>query len=340
LADTLKKLVTKAVPSLQRRVFVSSDGKSIPDYVKWEAAVTSAHQESSVVIALMTPNSVFRPWVIYEAGGANFQRRKPLFVVRANGLAADSLPGPLRPWQSIELSSLEDVKTLCQSVAKLLRKNFQWDRGICRIAEQVVLFASKQAGDWALVNTSLTSEVMHDSPFNLLNLLDLDSPFSAKKDICVVGQNLHTLVTNREFKCRIFKWLKNGTSTQRRFALVTCNPRQTAVVKAWQELHQSKLFIRHLNESVRTFKLWQREAQKKCRKGKLLFKPMDDFPLNITFVDPEEDSGFLVLTVVSVSGATGDRPHFIVGKHQQRHVFYYYWLPILQHLQRDPLWRL
>jgi hypothetical protein len=201
--------------------------------------------------------------------------------------------------------------------------------------------AKDTGGDWTLVSTSLAAEVVHRSPFNLENLLDQDSPFSAKKVICVVGQSLHSLVAIPEMKSRIFKWLDNGTgiSTQRRFALVTCDPRQRVIVKAWEQLHQDKRFIPQLMNSVKRFKSWQSEARTKCRKGKLLFRPIEAFPLNIMFVDPEEDSGFFVLTAVSMSGATGNRPHFVVGKHQQPQAFNYFWLPILQHIQCDPLWK-
>jgi hypothetical protein len=339
LAKELKSLISLAVPSLKNRVFVSSDGNSIPQYVKWEMSITDAHKESSVVVALMTPNSVFRPWVMYEAGGANFHRKKPLFVVRANGLSVDSLPGPLKQWQSTDLSKDEDLKTLCQSVASALRLRSRWDRGTLQLANAVAISANKYAGDWGVVNTSLTAEVVHGSPFNLENLLDQESQFSAKNVICVVGQSLHSLVEMPQIKSRIFKWLENRVYTQRRFALITCDPRESKIVRAWQRLHHNKDFIPHLLEAVRTFKSWQREARRKCRKGKLLFAPIKVFPLNVTFVDPEEESGFLVLTAVSISGATGNRPHFVVGKHQQPQAFNYFWSPILQHIQTHPLWK-
>jgi hypothetical protein len=340
LAEAMRKLLSKAVPSLQESIFVSSDSKSIRKHEKWDPAITQAHQQSGVVIALMTPASVFRPWVIYEAGGANFQSRKPLFVVRANGLGTDSLPGPLTQWQSTDLSHAEDVKILCQSIATLLREKIYWLSGISQAVKKVTDAAKMQAGDWSLVTTSLTSAVVHKSPFNFLNLLDGKSAFAAKKTVCVVGQNLHTLIVNPAFKQRIFDWLENRSYPQRRIALITCNPKQTEVVNAWQVLHDKKLFVEHLNAAARTFKLWQKEAQRKCRDGKLLFMPMDDFPLNLTFVDPEERSGFLVLTSVSTSGATGDRPHFIIGRNQHPKTFDYYWLPILQHIQRHQSWSL
>lgn len=340
LAKQLQELLSKAIPSLMGKVFVSSDGDSIPAYVKWEPAIIKAHQESSAVVALMTPNSVFRPWVIYEAGGANFQRRKPLFVVRANGLTADSLPEPLKQWQSLYLSTVEDLSKFCESVADVLgRRASPWNKALDNIAQGIVRSSKKQAGDWALVKASLAADTAHASPFNLLNLLDDDSPYAAQRDICVMGQGLHTLVTNPVFRDRIFRWLERKP-VRRRLVLVTLDRQQTSLVGAWQTLHGHKAFVEHLDEAENIFRKWQKDARNRRPTLRLIYRPIKEFPLNITFVDPEQPSGFLVLTPISTKVETADRPHFVVGKHQQRRVFDYYWLPIMEMIREDPLWKL
>ena len=52
----------------QITVFVSSDPQSIPAGNKWREDITSALNESKLLIILYSPRSKTRPWISFEAG--------------------------------------------------------------------------------------------------------------------------------------------------------------------------------------------------------------------------------------------------------------------------------
>ena len=93
--------LTPLICSKKEAVFCSSDKESIRmDDVLYEK-ITQVLQSAKVVIALITPNSLYRPWVLFETGGAHFfkvdgakKNHKPLFLVYANGINSKSLPAP------------------------------------------------------------------------------------------------------------------------------------------------------------------------------------------------------------------------------------------------------
>ena len=129
MANLIKEILVGSLRLPNReKIFVSSDEESIRlDDIQYER-ITTALQSSKIVLALITPNSVHRPWVLFEAGGAHFfgkscekKLSKSLFLLCANGIKPESLPAPLKPREAKDLRDRNVVSQLCREIVG--RKN-------------------------------------------------------------------------------------------------------------------------------------------------------------------------------------------------------------------------
>jgi hypothetical protein len=321
LAAALRDLICSALKLDTKRVFVSSDGESLQLGEKGEPQITEAHKSAKAVVALMTPRSIFRPWVIYESGGADFQAGKPLFVVLANGAEVASLPEPLKHWQATKLTSLGCLESLCSLLRDALRRRRAYAPPQ-EVVDTVLKLASQGTGDWARVNVALVAARADRSPFNMEGILTEGSPESARKEVRVIGLKLSTLAGYEDyFKGKIFAWLKADRS--RSFHVTICGPSWHKEGKAWMA-GLDEQFGNLLTQSTSVFRRWVREARAK----RLSFHAATArvIPITAVFVDPSEDYGYVVLTPIVYNRRLSDeRPHFVVGRKQNEAVFEYYW---------------
>lgn len=112
LADWIRKHLLGALT-----VFVSSDGASIRGGDQWMEKIEEALCDAQVVIVLCSPDSLKRPWVFFEAGGAFFMRAR-VIPICLPGLAAGDLPTPLSFLQAYELSRPEHLRQLIEILAE------------------------------------------------------------------------------------------------------------------------------------------------------------------------------------------------------------------------------
>ncbi len=110
LAKLIKQLLVKSLKLSNNQVFYSGDEKSIRTNTIEYDRITEALRSAKVVIALMTPNSIYRQWVLFESGGAHFSPSDKLFLVYANGINPKSLPAPLKPSRAQDLSKRNIIK--------------------------------------------------------------------------------------------------------------------------------------------------------------------------------------------------------------------------------------
>ena len=103
LALQLKAFLENALkPGIHERlVFCSSDVGDIEGGADWYPEIIAALRTSRLCLALLTPNSIHRPWILYESGGAYavFQRSptsRRLIPVLARGLTSSSVPAPFK----------------------------------------------------------------------------------------------------------------------------------------------------------------------------------------------------------------------------------------------------
>lgn len=111
LKEALESFFLRAI-----RVFVSSAEGEIVLGSDWFESIENALTEADAVILLLTPRSITRPWVNFEAGAAWFAK-KPLLPICAGGLTADQLPPPFNRKQALELRAEADILKLFQSIA-------------------------------------------------------------------------------------------------------------------------------------------------------------------------------------------------------------------------------
>jgi hypothetical protein len=104
IAALIKSELERLLP--ERKVFVASRPGDIPTGAEWLTEIQTNLRQAKVFVILLTPRSVARPWVWYEAGVAwhSDQRRLPVVV---GELDLGNIPYPLGASQALQLSDPE-----------------------------------------------------------------------------------------------------------------------------------------------------------------------------------------------------------------------------------------
>ncbi|SRR5579871_239163 len=121
LAQAFDHLLTDASGGVIQ-TFRSSDktGKAGIDYGEdWFSKITKTLADASDVVALLTPNSVDRPWILFEAGFAVGQRGTKVYGIALGVPFAKATGGPFARFQNCEAK--ED--TLTTVVLELIKRN-------------------------------------------------------------------------------------------------------------------------------------------------------------------------------------------------------------------------
>ena len=121
LAEAFDHLLTDASGGVIQ-TFRSSDqtGRAGIDYGEdWFSKITRTLADASDVVALLTPNSVDRPWILFEAGFAVGQRGTKVFGIALGVPFAKATGGPFARFQNCEAK--ED--SLTTVVLELIRRN-------------------------------------------------------------------------------------------------------------------------------------------------------------------------------------------------------------------------
>jgi TIR domain len=106
--------------------FVSSDRQSIVGGDRWLSKIEEAIGRAAMVLVLCTKDSVLRPWVNFEAGGA-WMAKKRVVPVCYGDLKPSDLPEPLRSLQGYSVhnpTDMHDLVALLARVAELRTPNF------------------------------------------------------------------------------------------------------------------------------------------------------------------------------------------------------------------------
>jgi hypothetical protein len=102
---------------LSKDVFISADDWAVLAGEIWLDRITKELESSKVVVLMLSENSVKRPWINFEAGGA-WLAKKPIIPACFNGLSRDKLPKPYSAIQALNLP--EDLYYLVRSVSEHL----------------------------------------------------------------------------------------------------------------------------------------------------------------------------------------------------------------------------
>ncbi len=112
LKESISELLLGAI-----EFFVSSDRSSIIGGDKWLSKIEGNLKTSSVSLVLCSKQSVHRPWINFEAGGAWMAGKRVVPVCHA-GMSPRELPEPLRSLQAYELSNPGDLQDLVGLLAR------------------------------------------------------------------------------------------------------------------------------------------------------------------------------------------------------------------------------
>jgi hypothetical protein len=101
VAQALQRFIQVKLGDMQD-VFLSADPWMIYAGEDWLRKITSELRSAKVVVLLLTPTSVQRPWVNFEAGGA-WLAGKPVIPVCFGGLTPATLPKPYSSLQGVTI---------------------------------------------------------------------------------------------------------------------------------------------------------------------------------------------------------------------------------------------
>lgn len=134
LAEVLQKHIKRDFLGLID-VFVSSDGASIDTGDDWLQSVKVNLKQAKAVVVLCSKESIGRPWVNFEVGGAWLQG-VPIIPVCHTDLKPEDLPLPLKLLQAVDASQPAGLKRLYARLAKIIASE-EPDADYVEIADDV-----------------------------------------------------------------------------------------------------------------------------------------------------------------------------------------------------------
>jgi hypothetical protein len=323
LAEALKDCVSKAFKLAPNKIFCTGSRVPLRMGKKNLDEITNALRQAKAVVAVMTPNSFYSPWVWFESGGGHVHKQKRLFMTIANGTNLQCLPSPLNTWEVGELARQEGMRKLCDALKEKLKPHWELGPIDKKHIRNIRQLAAPGVGEWKDVTPALVAPTLIHSPFMVFNLLDQRHPHSAKREIFLIGQHLRGLSQPDgafgNCKRKIFNWLR--ADKKRKFHVLISSG-QSEGNKAWQ-LILGQDFVKDLAESTKRLKRWKEEAKRKRLGFRLKFA--DFVPLGATFVDVAGDKGLMMLRPFFSAAEPAGRPEFILAREQNNRAFDYYW---------------
>ena len=99
--------------------FMSSDKNAIYAGEDWMNRIFDELKKTKVLISMLSPTSVARPWINFEAGAA-WMRDTKVIPVCFGGLLLDNLPKPYSSLQAIDIRKHSGSHYLVTSIAHYL----------------------------------------------------------------------------------------------------------------------------------------------------------------------------------------------------------------------------
>jgi PAS domain S-box-containing protein len=89
----------------------------------WTNEIESRLMASRVILVLLTPNSLGRPWIYFESG-YGFSNRKTQVIPLCLGITVSDVPFPLKMFQCYEIGNLESLTGFCRKLFNQLHVRF------------------------------------------------------------------------------------------------------------------------------------------------------------------------------------------------------------------------
>jgi hypothetical protein len=100
-------------------VFVSSLPGSIEPGSDWLKTIQKKLDVATIVVVLITPISIHRPWIWFEIGASwlkMIEKRRKIYPLCAPEIELGSLPEPLSRLQALSLGKTDDIKQFFKSL--------------------------------------------------------------------------------------------------------------------------------------------------------------------------------------------------------------------------------
>ena len=326
-SDLVKKLMAAITSACQldpTEVFVSSEGSIRPDET-FPQAITEALRSSEAIVVVLTPNSIWAPWVHFEAGGAHFAQCKSLFAVTAHGIGEGSLPSNLRYYSVRNLSEKKEVRQLLDRLQEVLGVP---RRKTPKAESDLVRCASGNDADWTFVRSTTLTNELGGSPFELHHLIQ-----RAKTSVFIIGMNLWSLSvgpSSAKLRQKIFRFLRGDRNRSVRILLQTKN--NTEITEAWEKINPG--FSKDLDDATEVFLDWLKAAQTSQtgkttintqRRRRLEIKVTDLVLVGFDIIDPQCKDGLMVIRHTLHRLPTSEvRPAFVLRGGKWDPVFNHY----------------
>ena len=118
VASAFKDLVESSFLNMLE-VFVSSDPNSVAMGQKWLTAITEGLRTCAVEVIVVSPKSVRRPWIQFEAG-AGWIRDVPVIPLCHSGSRPSELPVPLNLLQGAVATDVSQLKLVFPVLASAI----------------------------------------------------------------------------------------------------------------------------------------------------------------------------------------------------------------------------
>lgn len=119
LGAVVKDWATDAFPGGAATAFLSSDDQDLPAGRKWLDVIEKQVGDAGVMISLLSPASIIRPWVNIELGAA-WINHVPVIPLCHSGLTVAQLPRPFGDFNAIVLDHDNAAKRLIGGIADAL----------------------------------------------------------------------------------------------------------------------------------------------------------------------------------------------------------------------------
>lgn len=317
LANNCKKMLKRCFPDVS--IFCSTDSGCIEGGAPWFDKIMTAIKETKVTLCLLTPNSIYRPWVLFESGGAyslhkSNSKSRCLIPACAMGISEVNLSnGPFKQLQVRKLVEPAEVTSLIKQIGSVL------GRPIKEISQTNINKLCKLAQGpetWEGIHQSLLGDRLDSTPFNVETLLSL-----AESHFFTAGPNLLYLATSKPCRNALFDWLKKPS---RRASIMLCDPENKEELKVWTAVGHT--FERDLTTAYSNFHEWCKEAKKIKINDRLDIRVTKLITTGFMAIDPEDKRGKVVVTPIVVGKRiSGERPHIVLNRSNDLRAYDHYW---------------
>jgi len=256
---------------------------------------------ADIVLAVLTD---FNPNVWYELGTRHAIRSGTIMIIEEG----QSIPFDINQYGVITYTDRIAKRGEFEKQLRLFVEDIE---GFSEFDSPAQDFFSKRSA-----RPCWMASTVKDSPLDLFDSA-LDN---IRSRLFIVGQNLFSLTQDRYgFKTKLFSLLR---SKPIRVDILICED-VDYIVKATTEFTALE-FGADLEHSIATFQEWQEEISSKGWPGSFNLKLSRRLgSVSLTFLDPDNDDGKLLLTPIVQPHAMG-RPCFWISKKDHEYVFNYY----------------